>query len=281
MVAFCPIVATRTCSFWASIGASEKGDGRLEQYRFFPLGRIRTRTGAGRSGDISGVLADVNRLLDGSIAADGFRIAEMTTSQQPSVIDLTKIDFETLAKRFAKSNTKNVELEQLKVAIRSQLDKLVRLNRTRIDFLTKFEELIESYNRGSRNIDELFRELVALSKNLTDEQQRHVRENLTEEELTVFDILTRPGPDLSAEERGEIKKVAHVLLERLKTVLTLDWRKRVDARARVQLAIEDILDEGLPRAYTPELYQGKCKPLFEHVYENYVGSAVSVYAPAA
>src|ERR1700746_2381618 len=40
---------------------------------------IRTRTGAGKSGDISGVLADVNRLLDDSIAADGFRIAEMTT----------------------------------------------------------------------------------------------------------------------------------------------------------------------------------------------------------
>jgi type I restriction enzyme R subunit len=242
---------------------------------------IRARTGAGRSGDISGVLADVNRLLDDSIAADGFRIDEGSTSQQQGVIDLTKIDFETLAKRFAKSNTKNVELEQLKVAIRSQLDKLVRLNRTRIDFVAKFEELIESYNQGSRNIDELFRELVALSKTLTAEQQRHVRENLTEEELTVFDILTRPGPDLSAEERGEIKKVAHILLERLKSVLTLDWRKRVDARARVQLAIEDILDEGLPRAYTPELYQGKCKAVFEHVYENYVGSGVSVYTEAA
>jgi type I restriction enzyme, R subunit len=155
------------------------------------------------------------------------------------------------------------------------------LNRTRIDFLAKFEELIESYNQGSRNIDELLQELVALSKALTKEQQRHVRENLTEEELTVFDILTRPGPDLSAEERGEIKKVARVLLERLKTVLTLDWRKRVDARARVHLAIEDILDDGLPRAYTPELYRGKCKALFEHVYENYVGSGVSIYTSAA
>ncbi len=242
---------------------------------------IRTRTSAGRSGDISGVLADVNRLLDDSIAADGFRIREASTDEQQGGIDLTKIDFETLAKRFAKSNTKNVELEQLKVAIRTQLDKLVRLNRTRIDFLAKFEELIESYNQGSRNIDELFRELVALSKTLTDEQQRHVRENLSEEELTVFDILTRPGPALSPEERREIKKVAHILLERLKTVLTLDWRKRVDARARVQLAIEDILDDGLPRAYTPELYKGKCKALFEHVYENYVGSGVSVCTAAA
>jgi hypothetical protein len=28
----------------------------------------------------------------------------------------------------------------------------------------------------------------------------------------------------------------------------------VEAPARVRMAIEDILDEGLPRAYTPELY---------------------------
>jgi type I restriction enzyme R subunit len=242
---------------------------------------IREKTGQGHTGDISKVLADVNRLLDESIAADGFRIDGDREDEQHGVIDLTKIDFETLAKRFAKSKTKNVELEQLKAAIRIQLDKLVRLNRPRIDYLEKFEELIESYNQGSRNIDELFRELVALSKTLTDEQQRHVREHLTEEELTVFDILTRPGPDLSPEERSEIKKVSHLLLDRLKTALTLDWRKRVDARARVQLAIEDILDEGLPRAYTPELYRGKCKALFEHVYENYVDVGNSVYKSAA
>jgi type I restriction enzyme R subunit len=106
-------------------------------------------------------------------------------------------------------------------------------------------------------------------------------EALVPNPVTVFDILTRPGPDLSREERGEIKKVSHLLLDRLRRVLTLDWRKRVDARARVQLAIEDVLDEGLPRACTPELYQGKCKALFEHVYENYVGSGLSVYTSAA
>jgi type I restriction enzyme R subunit len=134
---------------------------------------IRLRIGAGHSGDISGVLADVNRLLDDSIAADGFRIDESTKGQQRAIIDLAKIDFEVLGKKFAKSKTKNVELEQLKASIRAQLDKLVRLNRTRIDFVAKLEELIESYNQGSRNIEELFQELLALSKTLTREQQNN------------------------------------------------------------------------------------------------------------
>ena len=44
----------------------------------------------------------------------------------------------------------------LKAAIRAQLEKLIRLNRTRADFAEKFEALIESYNAGSRSIEELF-----------------------------------------------------------------------------------------------------------------------------
>jgi type I restriction enzyme R subunit len=78
---------------------------------------------------------------------------------------------------------------------------MVQLNRTRADYLEKFQELIDSYNAGSRNIEEIFRELIALSNTLTEEQTRDVREHLTEEELTIFDILTRPGPDLTTEER--------------------------------------------------------------------------------
>ena len=238
---------------------------------------IRQRISEGQSSDISAIQAEVNRLLDESVAAEAFRIREKEGKYGRAGIDLSKIDFEKLAKRFAQSKTKNIELEQLKAAIRAQLNKLVHLNRTRADYLEKFEELIEAYNAGSRNIEELFRELVALSRSLSDEQERHVRENLTEEELTVFDILTRPGPDLTTEEREEVKKVTKELLRRLKSLLVLDWRQRVGARATVRQAIENELDDGLPRAYTPELYQTKVSAVFEHVFESYQGEGASVY----
>ncbi|MEI6352245.1 MAG: type I restriction enzyme endonuclease domain-containing protein, partial [Verrucomicrobiota bacterium] len=240
---------------------------------------IRLRTGEGEPPDISTVLADVNRLLDESIAADGFRIREGAEGSR-AVIDLTKIDFEALAKRFGQSKTKNLEVEQLKAAIRAHLDKVIRLNKTRTDYLAKFEELIEEYNVGSRNIDDLFEELLKLSRALSEEDVRHVREGMSEEELTVFDLLTRPGPDLHPEEREEVKKVARQLLERLHSLLVIDWRRRADARARVQLAIEDALDEGLPRAYTPETYKAKCSALFEHLYESYQGDGESVFSAA-
>ena len=46
---------------------------------------------------------------------------------------------------------------------------------------------------------------------------------------------------------------------------------------RVSAGIEDTLDSGLPRAYTPELYGKKCAALFEHVYESYPARNAGVY----
>ena len=222
--------------------------------------------------DISTILKQITELLDESIT--GLRIHETG----PPAIDLSKINFEALAQRFKKSTHKNTDIEALKAAVRVKLETLIRLNRTRTDFAEKFEALIESYNAGSRNIEQLFEELLKLSNSLDEEQERHVRENLTEEELVIFDILTRPAPDLSTDERAEVKKVARELLTRLKDLLVLNWRQKTTARSQLRLAIEDTLDLGLPRAYTPELYRQKCSAVFEHVYESYPERGIGVYA---
>jgi type I restriction enzyme R subunit len=221
--------------------------------------------------DISSVMGDIATLLDNSIT--GIAIP----ARPAAAIDLSKIDFDALRQRFKETRHKNTDLEVLKAAIRAQLEKMIRLNKTRGDFQEKFEELIESYNAGSRNIEDLFNELVKLSRTLSDEQDRHVREQMTEEELVVFDILTRPAPELTTEERAEVKKVARQLLARLKELLVLDWRKRQAARARVEEAIGGLLDDGLPRAYSTDAYKQKCSALFEHFYESYPGSDFTVY----
>ncbi len=224
--------------------------------------------------DISEVMGKIGELLDASIIGAGI-------PEKPApLLDLSKIDFEALSRRFKESKHQNTDLEVLKAAIRAQLERLIRLNKTRADFAEKFEELIESYNTGSRNIEELFEELLKLSRSLSEEQQRHVRENMTEEELVIFDILTRPAPELSTEERAEVKKVARELLCRLKSLLVLNWRQKSSARSQLKLAIEDVLDTGLPRIYSPDLYRQKCSAVFEHVYESYPERDANVYAVA-
>ena len=98
----------------------------------------------------------------------------------------------------------------------------------------------------------------------------------------MYDLLTKPEIDLTAKERAKVKRTAKALLKTLKhEKLVLDWRKRQQSRAQVKLAIESVLDDGLPDAYTPEIYQLKSDAVFQHVYESYFGAERSVYSAAA
>lgn len=96
-----------------------------------------------------------------------------------------------------------------------------------------------------------------------------MREPLSSAELVVFDLLTCPGPDLSPSERDEVKMVVRKLLGRLHEILTIDWQKTNQARARVKSVIEEALDQGLPRNYTPDAFQVKAGVVFQHVYERF------------
>jgi len=142
-------------------------------------------------------------------------------------------------------------------------------NRSRYDFYEKFRAMIDEYNAGSLNAEEMFKRLVNFARALTEEDQRGVREGLTDEELALFDLLTKPEMKLTKKEEQEVKVVAKALLDTLKKgKLVLDWRKKQQTRATIRLTVEEILDR-LPRSYTPDIYQRKCELAYQHVYELY------------
>lgn len=141
--------------------------------------------------------------------------------------------------------------------------------------------MIDEYNSGSVNLEEYFRRLSELAQSLGQEQQRHISENLTEEELALFDLLMKPAPDLSQKEQQQVKKVARDLLAKLNNeLLVLDWKKRQQTRAAVRLSIETLLED-LPETYTKDIFDEKCEAAYQHVYEKYPGAGRSVYTSAA
>lgn len=224
--------------------------------------------------DITAVMGQIAQVLDQSITGIAIR------DHGPPSIDLSRIDFQALADRFRQKRNKKTELEELKALIAAQLDRMVQLNPTRADFREKFEALIASYNAGSRSVEQIYKDLVQLSLQLSQEQQRHIRENLSEEELAMFDILLQSAPDLSGSDRAKVKQSARELVERIKELLVLNWQQKSAARARLKVVIEEALDLGLPRAYTPELYRQKCEAVFAHIEQAYPERDQSVYAPA-
>ena len=235
--------------------------------------------------DISEVMGQVETLLDESIDAEGYVIREMPAtykagSAKEHWVDLSQIDFEALKTRFA-NGKKHTEVEKLKGQVSSKLKRMLHLNRTRMDYLERFQKMIDDYNAGSLNIDEFFQQLIELAQSLNKEEKRGVAEKLSEEELALFDILTRPRIDLSDREIGQVKKAARDLLKSLKREkLVLDWRKSQRPRAAVKVSIEDLLDRELPDSFSPELLQQKVEAVYQHVFESYYGDGQGIYTAA-
>jgi len=221
--------------------------------------------------DISEVMGKVEKLLDESIAAEGYIIAG---PQKP--IDLSLIDFDALKKKFEESK-KHIETEKLKGAINSKLTKMVKLNKTRLNLMEKFQQMIDEYNTGAVNIETFFKNLMAFAQELNEEEKRKISENLeSEEELAVFDLLYKA--DLTKKEKNQVKIAAKHLLEVLKQEkLVLDWRKRQQTRADVLLTIQQVLDKELPESYTKDIFDEKCGFVYQHVYDSYYGAGKSIY----
>jgi len=231
--------------------------------------------------DISLVMQQVEGLLDRSIATEGYIIRDANAPYDDGRwIDLSQIDFEKLADKFKTGHQRTMN-EKLKATVAQKLMAMVRLNRTRMDYLERFQAMIDDYNAGSLNAEEFFQQLMVFARSLNEEEQRGVSEQLNEEELALFDLLTKPQIEMTEAERDKVKATARELLNTLKaSKLVLDWRKRQQARAEVRVTIEKLLDRGLPKVYTPALFEQKATAVFQHIYDAYYGAGRSVYAAA-
>src|SRR6266568_175679 len=227
--------------------------------------------------DVSGLIAQVEQLLDESIAANGYLIRG---EEREALMDLSRVDWDSVKAMF-NSGRQRTAAQKLRSMLSARITNLTRLNPTRVDLLERFQKLLADYNAGSLNVQAYFDELVALSQSLTDEEARALAQGLNEEQLAVFDLITRPGPDLNKEEEKEVKRVAEELLAILKRgKLVIDWRKEQRTRAAVRVTVEETLDR-LPEKFTRQIYAQKCDAVYQHVFESYFDDGHSVYERAA
>lgn len=211
----------------------------------------------------------VNILLD-----DAIETVEIK-SHLPSPVNISQIDFEALMKMLEQiASPTRSEAERLKNIIERKLNVMVEQNSSRLDLKEKFQELVERYNLGAANAEVFFEELKRFIKEeLNPEERRATREELSEEELAIFDLIAS-GVELTEKERKEVKKVAHDLLETLKLLLVIDWRKKQQTKAKVRLTIEEILDR-LPQKYDEALWPRSVELVYQHVFDSFGGLRAS------
>lgn len=247
--------------------------------------------------DVSQLMHKVEDLLDESTAAAGYIIPAQQNAAGTLVVgeandedgryflpdhmlDLSQLNFEQLKEKFA-SCRKHTEIEKMEGLIERRLRAMLNRNRTRMNFQETYQRMLDEYHGGQQSADFHFAKLLELAQKLSAEEARAVAEGLSEEELALFDLLTKPEPSLTKQQEKQVKAIAQDLLKRLKhELLVIDWRARQQSRAAVRLAIEESLDL-LPDVYSKELFDDKCDVVYRHVYDSYADAEHSIYEGAA
>ncbi|MGI9098108.1 MAG: HsdR family type I site-specific deoxyribonuclease [Solirubrobacteraceae bacterium] len=225
--------------------------------------------------DLSAISGPVSELLDRSVGAEEYVIRAAADGTDADVlIDLNAIDFDALAARLA--GKKRSSAQRLAKQVGDRIAASARRNPTRLGLVEKLRELIDAYNAGSLNVDEMLRRLQSLTQQLSRDEQRTAREELAEPELAVFDLLTQPDPVLTEQQRVEVKKIARKLMEHITERLVLDWRKKAETREAARGLVKDILDE-LPDAYDRPTWQRKTDAVFNHIFASFYDDGHSVY----
>ncbi|WP_417260434.1 MULTISPECIES: type I restriction endonuclease subunit R [Pseudomonadota] len=196
--------------------------------------------------DTSEIIQKLNAIVSEAIDV------KADTESDDKVFDISKINFDLLRKEFAKSESKRSDVQDMKTVVEDRLRKMLMQNPLRVDFQERFDEIVRDYNKekDKNTIEATFEALMKLTAEMSEEQQRHVKEGLeSEEQLAVFDMLLKP--DLSKAEIKKIKSVAVSLLKELEKQMrdVQDIFSKVSTRDRFRQSIYDFLYDdrtGLP-----------------------------------
>jgi type I restriction enzyme R subunit len=208
------------------------------------------------------VYEELEALLDRSIKVDAYKV-----TQNFRVKDLSKIDYAKLRQEFEQKQKRSI-IQQLAKAMKETTEQMIGINPKRKGLMEKLEKIMESYNKGSKEIEQIFEELVKLSQEINEEEQRAVKQEMTEEQLAVFDLLYKE--ELSEDDKKAIKTIAKELLDIVKSIITssVKRREKEQTQAELKVTITNYLYDHLPITYDEQLLEHKTQELYLYLYEH-------------
>ena len=221
--------------------------------------------------DIDAISLKIAELLDESVVvndAEAFKARQYTAEyriiQKGKSWDLSKINFDKLREEFKQATYKNIAIADLRAFLQHKLEMMLQQNATRTDFAQRLQEIIDTYNSGGSSTENAYEDLMKFTEDLRAEDERHIREGLSEDELEIFDLLKKDK--MTQEETQKVRLAAKLLLHRMleehPKVLVQDWYKDTQTKKMVRSAVEKVLDSNLPESYDRVLFREKCDNVF-------------------
>ena len=218
--------------------------------------------------DVTEVLKELHKIVNEAIRAQG----SVEDHTEGLTVDLSRIDFAKLRDEFAKKvKRKHAALQDIRDLVEKKLQQMLARHPMRMDYYKKYQEIIADYNREKDRItvEETFARLVELANSLDVEQRRAAEEGLSDDELALFDLLSRER--ISKTDREKLKQASKNLLATLHELLKPmpAWTQNTATQAEVKVFILDNLWQSLPRPpFTDEDAQTLADRVYDYVWQR-------------
>ena len=178
----------------------------------------------------------INELLRQSIKSEGVVNLFSDIKEEFSIFD------PNFLAEVAKLKQKNIAVELLKKLIAEQVSIYQRTNVVRSQ---KFSELLQktmnAYLNGLLSNEEVIQELLKMAKEIVHAKENGNALGLSTEETAFYDALTKPQAVKDVYSNKELVAITKELTEALRKNKTIDWQRKVTARARMRILVKRLL----------------------------------------
>lgn len=110
-------------------------------------------------------------------------------------------------------------------------------------FTEMLEKSLQKYKNNSIEATQIIEELIDIARKIRDSEDEAEKLGMSTDEVAFYDALAANGSARKVMGDEQLRKLAALLVKRVRTNLTVDWTLRQDAQARLRVEVKRLLRE--------------------------------------
>lgn len=185
--------------------------------------------------------AAIRQIVDKAIAPAGVvDIFEAAGLERPNLSILSE---EFLAE-IRGMERRNLAVEALQRLLNDEVRSRFSTNAVKArSFADMLEQALQRYKNNSIEAAQVIEELIEIARKIRDSNKEAEELGLNDDEVAFYDALVAHGTAKEVMGNDQLRKLAALLVQRVRANVTVDWTLRADAQARLRVEIKRLLRE--------------------------------------
>lgn len=212
-----------------------------EHVAYFQAIRARLSKVTGKGPSVEDYNAAIRQIVDKAIAPAGVvDVFEAAGLDRPNLSVLSE---EFLAE-IRGMDRKNLAVEALQKLLNDEVKARFATNAVKArSFSELLERALQRYKNNAITAAQVIEELIDLAHKMSDDIEEAQKLGLTQEEIAFYDALAANQSAREVMGDDQLRKLAAILVKRVRANVSVDWMVREDAQARLRVEVKRLLKE--------------------------------------